>query len=839
MANRRSNFPARSVPHAWLLTLLFLSGLLALVYEIAWQRQFALLLGSAAPATATVLAAYFAGLGLGSWWIGRRAAHTKYPLRLYAWLEVGVAAGAALVWVIQAAFAAVYPFAYQLLTGSPSMLLALKATVTFAALLPPTICLGGTLPLLGRFVDQHLRQLGQTAGRLYVFNTLGAAAGALAMPFWLLPRLGLNPTVGAAMAANVILAAAAWYLHRRHEGSAPPSPASEAPIPPTSRRGALSGARAPIALAAVSGFVTFALQVYWNRAFALVHANSVHAFALIVGVVILALALGGQMARWSLRQGWSPRRIFGVAWCASGLFLLIGPVVFLHASGGLDYLPQLAVSRSPLLSLLGLVLLVLFVPFTLLGVGLPVLMEEAGRRSADDVGPLLGRLLGANLGASVAGALTAGFLLPHLLSLWGNLLLLAALVSAGGAYWLFSARRAGGLAAALICAAGIVLALRSDLPRVRVATAEGEQLVAIQEGTHGIVAVVEQPGSRRLKLDNHYALGGTAALADERLQTHLPLLLHPAPRRVAFLGIGTGISAGAATFHPPAAITAIELVPEVIAAARHHFAEANRGILEQAGTTVVADDARHYLRATSNRYDVIIGDLVVPWRRGEGALFTREQFLAARRALAPGGVFCQWLPLFQLTEIEVEIIIHTFLSVFPEATLWRGDFSPTEPALALIGSPEPGFLDTSTVAQRVTELSPDPANRHLHRPDAVWLHFLGLLSTRNHPFNRRPMNTENRPWIELMGPQWHGGTTSPDLLIGRRLDQWLNRLREETVPPATLGDEVGRAAAAGAALGRFVLALHQQDGPAAEAARHELERLLSPELLAALFSADA
>src|SRR5690606_35368118 len=118
------------------------------------------------------------------------------------------------------------------------------------------------------------------------------------------------------------------------------------------------------------------------------------------------------------------------------------------------------------------------------------------------------------------------------------------------------------------------------------------------------------------KLNNHYVLGGTAAVGDERLQAHVPLLLHPDPQRVAFLGLGTGITAGGALFHPVTAITAIELVPEAITAADHHFAEANVGVVRDPRTHMVAADARTHLRGAPGRYDVIIGDLVVPWRPG-------------------------------------------------------------------------------------------------------------------------------------------------------------------------------------------------------------------------------
>jgi hypothetical protein len=88
-----------------------------------------------------------------------------------------------------------------------------------------------------------------------------------------------------------------------------------------------------------------------------------------------------------------------------------------------------------------------------------------------------------------------------------------------------------------IVIATIVFWNPTRLPRTKIRENRGESLVALQEGSHGIVAVVEQPGSRRMKLDNFYVLGGTASTGDERMQAHIPLLLHPAPKQVAFLGL--------------------------------------------------------------------------------------------------------------------------------------------------------------------------------------------------------------------------------------------------------------------------------------------------------------
>src|SRR5258705_1587790 len=157
----------------------------------------------------------------------------------------------------------------------------------------------------------------------------------------------------------------------------------------------------------------------------------------------------------------------------------------------------------------------------------------------------------------------------------------------------------------------------ADLPNTHLDAKHGEQLLVVREGPHGIVAVTERAHSRRLKLNNHYTLGGTFATGDERVQAHIPLLIHPQPRRVVFLGFGTGITAGGALFHRGVNIDAVELVPDVSRLASRYFAEANGNFHTQTNTRMIVDDARNFLRGSHAKYDVIISDIVVPWQQGE------------------------------------------------------------------------------------------------------------------------------------------------------------------------------------------------------------------------------
>ncbi|MBI4326396.1 MAG: fused MFS/spermidine synthase [Chloroflexi bacterium] len=441
--------------------------------------------------------------------------------------------------------------------------------------------------------------------------------------------------------------------------------------------------------------------------------------AVVLAVLLVGLALGATLARELLRRGRSPKHCLGGAWLAAGVVVLLSPHLFYFLTDGLAYLKGGGGWTSYGLRIFRLTLPTVLLPTLLAGMALPLLMEMAGQASDRSSGRVLGSLLAANTAGAIAGALIAAFVLPSWLGLWATLAATGILMVCAAGLCLtagrerFTPRR---LVFSGCILAAIFLLIPTRLPRTKLHDDKGEKLPALQESSHGIVAIVESGGSRRIKLNNSYVLGGTASTGDERLQAHLPLLLHPSPKRAAFLGLGTGITAGAALLHPVERITAVEIVPEVITAAQDHFAGANLSVIGSPRVEVIAEDARNFLSGSARQFDVIVGDLFVPWHRGEASLYTADHFAAARRALAPGGLFCQWLPMFQLSEEEFNIVAATFLDVFPHATLWRGDFAPTEPAVALIGQIDAAPLDPDVVERRLHELMTDEANPSLVHP---------------------------------------------------------------------------------------------------------------------------
>jgi hypothetical protein len=434
----------------------------------------------------------------------------------------------------------------------------------------------------------------------------------------------------------------------------------------------------------------------------------------------------------------------------------------------------------------------------------------------------LGDLLAANTFGGIAGALAAGF----------------AAIPALGCAAAFSSPRfstrcspiwsphlgAGFAPRAAVVLLAIVLAdpMRAPIAHLR---STGETLRASYEGPGGIVTVVDSGGDLQLRLDNFYVLGGAAAAANQRRQGLLPLLLHRDPQRVAFVGLATGVTASAGPALGVPATTAVELVPEVAAAARDHFAPWNGDLFERGDVQVVVGDGRRFLAGGDETFDVIVADLFIPWHAGAGTLYSQETFASARRRLAHGGLFCQWLPLYQLTREEFDMIARTFLAVFPHTSLWRDDFYPDRPVVALAGRLEPETIDLDRVAERLAALPAWARDPLLVEPRGLAMLHAGELAPAAGLFARLPsIATTSR-----CSSSWHtrltriGTSGDKDWFTGDALGDFYERLAAigDGAADPSLPDtaDVADARRAGRALYRYALATAKHDRGRRRAAR--------------------
>jgi spermidine synthase len=639
----------------------FLSGAAGLLYEICWIRQASLAFGSTIHALSTVLAVFFLGLAAGSALFGGLSTRLRHPLRVYAGLEMGLAVLALLSGPGFALTEHVYGQAYRLAGGAGVGLLAARAALVALVVFPPTLLMGGTLPLFTRLFVRSRAAVAMPVGVLYATNTLGAAAGCAAAGWLLLPGVGVRATVALGAAFNLICAAVAWRL--------PLEPASAEPdtarVPaPGARTAARAGVPAPEPSAAavvsvlvfLAGLAALGNEVVWTRFLALVIRNTVLTYTVMLTTVLIGIVLGSLAAARLGDRLRARARAFGALQVASGLAVLaaltLPPAAWQALRGGLV--------------VYGLLLL----PAAVLG---GATFPLAIRMVVTDhvlAGLGVGRMTAINTVGGVTGSVLAGFVLLPAAGLQGAALTLAgASVAAGCAAWLLLDRAAPRAWRALAVVAA--LAAWWMVPRatgVRLPDdylAAGRALVAVREGSQSNLAVIQADGVKRLEIDRLWQ--GQDIRTQQLVAGHLPMLLHPGPKRVLVVGIGAGQVPAAMTHYDLERMDCVDIEPAVFDLVRAHF---DHRWLDDRRARALPEDGRNYVAHTAQTYDVISLELGQPYRPGVGAFYTVEFYRQARARLREGGLVSQFVPLSTLDRESLRRTIASFLEVFPQATLW-------------------------------------------------------------------------------------------------------------------------------------------------------------------------
>jgi spermidine synthase len=546
-----------------LVLLLFVaSGVAALIYEVLWLKELGRLFGVTAHAAATTLAVFFVGLAAGGFVWGRRASRMAHPLRTYGLLELATALTAVAYFFILAFYRAVYSALFTAVGDHPLLLQGAKVGLAFGVLFLPAFFMGGTLPVMGQFLVRHPRHLGRKASLLYAANTVGAALGAFLAGFYLPVALGFKAAYLVPIALNLVVGGVALVWSRRHEtarAATAPAPVVE-PTAGVASEGAGAGRYGLVWTAAVvSGFTTLGLEVLWIRMFGQVLQNSVYTFAALLTVFLLALGLGSGLAHLLCRRPWSPWSVLFTLLTLSGLLVGLTPWAFYRTTSGLEVLEGATGWSGYITTVFVRVAGVILIPGAVLGCVFPYLMKlsEGWTRSP---GRTIGQLAAANTGAAILGSLTAGFVLLDGLGLWASIRLMAVIDLALAALVLpgFSRSRMALRALPLACVVlfGTVVTY-SGFADAHVEP--GETLLQVWEGSDGTVAVVRRGEDLRMKFNNSYTLGSSASAMLHRRHAWMPLSLHPEPRTAFYLGMGTGLSAGAALDFPLRRVSVSEI----------------------------------------------------------------------------------------------------------------------------------------------------------------------------------------------------------------------------------------------------------------------------------------
>ncbi|MFH0947011.1 MAG: MFS transporter [Planctomycetota bacterium] len=655
--------------------LLLLSGAGAVTFELGATRAFTGLFGGTVRSASVVVAAFLAALALGALLFGRVADRSRRPVLLFGSLA---AAGGGLILLV--------PFLVGLCEGMAVRSVFQTGEARWAVLFLgagivvglPGLALGGTLPALvsaGRSTADPAR----TPGLLYGANTLGAVLGALLAGFILLETLGTRATLLVAGAISILAGLIGLLLGRSVVVEVRPREGDTA-------RSAGLKMRQLLLSACCAGAAALALEVLGTRLLMQFLHSSAHSFALVL-IVFLAGIAGGAAA--GSRLAAPAERLAGrLTLSLVGLGILTaasGPaLVYLGALAGGDTLR--GIWRQA-----GLALVIL--PAACAS-GMVFSLQIARPSGTNRPGSHVGAITLANTIGGVLAALLVGFVCIPNLGVRTSLLL-AGLLAVVGAVLV-----ARGPRSWLVALAGAVVVPAVLLPfdlRPLPAHPFFRQLVAFREGPVANVAVMESPAENRPVLFiNRTTLqgGGAGALVQERKQGLLPAALHRAPTSALVLGVGTGATISGLLDAGLRNVDAVELVDSVVELLPF-FDSGSGNLLLRPEVRFHREDAVTFVRAARKRFDLVVGDLFFPWLDGAGALYSTEHFEAVRERLAPGGIFCQWVPLYQLSWEDFGLVARTFSSVFPQTWILLEEPVTSKPVVGLIGSVEALLLEPS------------------------------------------------------------------------------------------------------------------------------------------------
>jgi predicted membrane-bound spermidine synthase len=766
-----------------------LSGFTGLIYESIWSHYLKLFLGSAAFAQSFVLAAFMGGMALGAWIASRATKRVGNLLAAYGWIEAGIGLAALIfhevfVWLTQASLESVIPA-----LGSPMSVEIYKYTLCGVLIVPQTVLLGMTFPLMsGAVIRRSPEASGHHLAMLYFTNSIGAAAGALAAAFLLLGWIGMPGTMRAAGVLNLVLAAVVLTVARAGEPQPPAAVPAAGAVPASTYL-----VRLFLVAAFITGAASFVYEIAWIRMLSLVLSSSFQAFELMLSAFITGLALGGLWIRRRIDRIADPVRFAGLVQLAMGLAALATIFVYHQTFDWMAWVLHVLQRNEqsyPLFNLFShAIAFAVMLPATFLaGMTLPLfthvlLRGGHGERaigqiySANTLGAIAGVLLAVHVlvpGAGMKLALVVGAAADIFLGAW----LLRYSQEAFRRAHAFAALIAGLLAATAAARADVLepARLSSGVFRYGHAVPPDTEVFFYRDGKTASVAVRRHVNNSVGIITNGKPDAAIQMDPDKPptgdeytmvVAAALPLLIKPEAARYANIGFGSGLTAETLLSHSgPREVDTIEIEPAMVSGARAFAPRVIRPYRDPR-SNIIIEDAKSYFARHGKRYDVIISEPSNPWVNGVANLFTTEWYRDVKRYLAPGGLLVQWLQTYEFSDRLLGSILAALGENFSDYEIYEmNGLDVIVVAVAEGRVPRPGplpvteriFLDQLkrlgiTRSEEVTALSVG------NKRDMVQLfaHVAG------------PVNSDFRPFVQLEAPgaRFRGAiaTAIPSLLV--------------------------------------------------------------------------
>ncbi|MBN1900641.1 fused MFS/spermidine synthase, partial [Candidatus Sumerlaeota bacterium] len=743
--------PAKDARLKFIRTIVFLlffgSGISGLVYEVVWTRQLTYLFGATLFAVATVLSAFMGGMALGSYLFGKWADRYPNNLKIFGMLQIGIGVSGLLLPFILSFMDPIYRTVYRNFDASFFVLSLIRFILTFLVLLIPSTLMGGTLPVLSRFMVKENKSLGLNVGALYSLNTLGAVLGCFLTGFVFIAALGVRGSTIVAVGVNCLVGIVSILLASGVKPTVPDKKENKTDENtqikdiPVQEDAASSRkiVHAVLWCYAISGFIALSYQVVWNRALVFtfdVMKNTTYSFTAMLTVFLIGLSLGGMAMSLFVDKQKDCLRLFALIELMIGLFGAFSFFAIFYLGPGIspfDLDEKVATLNwaAGVMNVFAKTIAAIFIPTFLMGMAFPVVTKICVDR-IKSVGFGVGRIYSLNTIGAIFGSFASGFILIPILGIAGTIYLLAfgnILI----ALYLFIinpmlTKNKRTMLYVICILSAVILVARAPRGAQFQEESPTEKMVFYKEGPLATVSVLENSFKYRTLYVDNVGVAGTdrILLTDQKSLAHIPMLLLKNPKSALTVGFGSGGASYSYTrFDAIKDIHCVEICDTVMDSAPDLLAS-NHGILlpvkrnapmplplkEYATEAypgyltfdprykIILDDVRSYLRFTGRKYDIIATDCTDLRYKSNANLYDYQYFRLCRERITEEGMVVVWMPLGGLSDEMFRLALRTFYRVFPEMSVWYMNNESTH-YIILIGTPKPLKIDYDLLRKKL------------------------------------------------------------------------------------------------------------------------------------------
>lgn len=763
--------------------LFILSGICGLVYEVAWAKYLALFIGSTGYSHMIVLAIYMGGLALGAFYWGKYSDKITNQLQLYGILEIAIGVYCLAYPFIIGVAGDVFIHAASSFGGATNKggLLVLKFILSFITLILPTFLMGGTLPILTRFVSKKISDSGKDVAVLYYINSFGAVIGTGLAGFFLIRKFGVETTVWMAAFFNILIGLAALIISKPVKKS---QPKTQIAVKKDSNEQIYSNAEIRIAVytALAAGFVAMLYELAWIRLLSNILGSTTYSFTLMLIAFISGIALGSLFVSFVIRRIKNLVAFLAACQLGTAISMLMMlplyerlPWFLMKLSVQIPNQPENFSTFLTLEFLLCFAIMVL--PTIFSGMSLPVASRIANRDISFS-GKSIGSIFSINTLGTVAGALLTGLLLIPLLGVKSTLELGVLLNGLLGIFILFKSGVSKQLKLAFtVIFVVLALGYRILFPEwnqnflisgvfrtlytqgvpsykeFKNQQNEGQKILWYKEGVNANVTVRESQFDgviqKSLVINGKADASSAADLHTQILLGQIPLMLNPNSGDALVIGLGSGITCGSVLRHPVKSLDVVEIASEVVEC-NHFFYSENNNFMADPRVKIYIDDAITQLKTSSKKYDYIISEPSNPWIAGISNLYSVEFFNLCKERLNTNGVLTQWFHTYDVNNDIFRLVLSTISEVFPFVSIWKA----SDADIIILASANPLFVDFGAMEQKMNQ--PEIANElaRIKMFDVSTLLSTQAVSARNNPyaFAKNELNTANKPLLEFMAP---------------------------------------------------------------------------------------